>query len=198
MKSRLIYKIIPNCYEIYNVNKEKLKTDDIIEKLMIKNNLIGKYGEENYNKLLFFIKGTIISIFLYVISDYTPIRIITAEAVKEGIALLDIQKPLIVSGKFVALGNYEISKRCIGLASGAIFTSLFVLSSLTLVKKILYLSLFLIVLLILNILRLVVTIFLFEQGYSWLIAHDILAYVLGIGFSFLILIKINPYIPLFK
>ncbi|NMC60769.1 MAG: archaeosortase/exosortase family protein, partial [Candidatus Methanofastidiosa archaeon] len=108
------------------------------------------------------------------------------------------EKPLIVSGKFVAVGNYEISKRCIGLASAAIFTSLFVLSSLSLIKKIIYLSLFLIILLFLNILRLVITIYLFEQGYSWLIAHDILAYTLGIGFSFLILIKINPYIPLFK
>ena len=165
---------------------------------MIKNNIIEKYGEGNYDKLLFVIKGTIVSIFLYVISDYTPIRIFTAEAVKGGIALLDIQKPLIVSEKFVAVGNYEISKRCIGLASGAIFTSLFVLSSLKLTKKILYLSLFLISLLFLNILRLVVTIYLFEKGHSWLIAHDILAYALGIGFSFLILIKINPYIPLFK
>ena len=198
MKSKLIYKIIPKCYEIYNIDKEKLKTADIIEKSMIKNNMIEKYGEENYTKLIFFIKGMILSIFLYVISDYTPIRIFTAEAVKEGIALLDIQMPLIVSGKFVAVGNYEISKRCIGLASGAIFTALFILSSFTLFKKIVYLSLFLISLLFLNILRLVITIFLFEQEYSWLIAHDILAYALGIGFSFLILIKINPYIPLFK
>lgn len=165
---------------------------------MIKNSIIEKYGEERYNKLIFFIYGTIISIFLYVISDYTPIRIITAEAVKKGILLIGIEKPLIVSGKFVAVGNYEISKRCIGLASAAIFTSLFVLSSLSLIKKIIYLSLFLIILLFLNILRLVITIYLFEQGYSWLIAHDILAYTLGIGFSFLILIKINPYIPLFK
>lgn len=165
---------------------------------MIKNNIIKKYGEVNYNKLIFFIKGTIISIFLYVISDYTPIRIFTAEAVKEGITHLGIEKPLILFEKYVAVGNYEISKRCIGLASGAIFTALFVLSSLTLVKKILYLSIFLISLLFLNILRLIVTIYLFEQGYSWLIAHDILAYALGIGFSFLILIKINPYIPLFK
>jgi len=165
---------------------------------MIKNNIIKKYGEVNYNKLIFFIKGTIISIFLYVISDYTPIRIFTAEAVKEGITHLGIEKPLILFEKYVAVGNYEISKRCIGLASGAIFTALFVLSSLTLFKKILYLSIFLISLLFLNILRLIVTIYLFEQGYSWLIAHDILAYALGIGFSFLILIKINPYIPLFK
>ncbi|MCC7573599.1 MAG: archaeosortase/exosortase family protein [Candidatus Methanofastidiosum sp.] len=165
---------------------------------MIKDNIIKKYGEANYNKLIFFIKGMILSIFLYVISDYTPIRIFTAEAVKEGVALLDIQKPLIVSEKFIAVGNYEISKRCIGLASGAIFTSLFVLSSLTLSKKIAYLFLFLIILLFLNILRLIITIYLFEQGYSWLIAHDILAYALGIGFSFLILIRINPYIPLFK
>ena len=165
---------------------------------MIKNNIIKRYGEVNYNKLIFFIKGTIISIFLYVISDYTPIRIFTAGVVKEGITLLGIEKPLILFEKYVAVGNYEISKRCIGLASGAIFTALFVLSSLTLVKKIVYLSLFLVSLLILNILRLIVTIYLFEQGYSWLIAHDILAYALGIGFSFLILIKINPYIPLFK
>lgn len=165
---------------------------------MIKDKIIEKYGEDNYVKFLFFIKGTIVSIFLYVISDYTPIRIFTAEAVKEGIALLDIQKSLIVSEKFVAVGDYAISKRCIGLASGAIFTALFVLSSLALTKKILYLSSFLISLLFLNILRLVITIYLFEKGYSWLIAHDILAYALGIGFSFLILIKINPYIPLFK
>jgi len=165
---------------------------------MIKNKMIEKYGEDNYIKLIFFIKATLLSIFLYVISEYTPIRIFTAEAVKVGIEFLDIQKALIVSGKFVAVGNYEISKRCIGLASGSIFTALFVLSSLKLVKKILYLSLFLIILLFLNILRLVVTIYLFEQGYSWLIAHDILAYALGIGFSFLILIKINPYIPLFR
>ncbi|NPV50612.1 MAG: archaeosortase/exosortase family protein [Candidatus Methanofastidiosum sp.] len=165
---------------------------------MIKNNIIQKYGEENYIKLLFFIKGALISIFLYVISDYTPIRIFTAQAVKEGITFFDIQKPLIISGKFVAVGNYEISKRCIGLASGAIFTALFILSSFKLVKKIIYLSLFLISLLFLNILRLIITIYLFEQGYTWLIAHDILAYVLGIGFSFLVLIRINPYIPLFR
>lgn len=165
---------------------------------MIKNTIIDKYGLNNYNKIIFFIKGAIISIFLYVISDYTPIRILTAELVKEGISYLGIQKELIISGKFIAVGNYEISKRCIGLASGAIFTGLFLLSSLTLVKKMLYLIAFLITLLFLNILRLIVTVYLFEQGYSWLIAHDILAYALGIGFSFLILIKINPYIPLFK
>ncbi|NMA31617.1 MAG: hypothetical protein GX941_07445, partial [Candidatus Methanofastidiosa archaeon] len=75
---------------------------------------------------------------------------------------------------------------------------LFLLSSLKLSKKILYLSLFLLILLFLNIMRLMVTIYLFEQGYSWFIAHDILAYVLGIGFSFLVLIKINPFIPLFN
>jgi exosortase/archaeosortase family protein len=165
---------------------------------MIKNNIIEKYGEEKYIKLIFFIKGALISIFLYVISDYTPIRIFTAQAVKEGITFFGIQQPLIISDKFVAVGNYEISKRCIGLASGAIFTALFILSSFKLVKKILYLSLFLLSLLFLNILRLMVTIYLFEQGYTWLIAHDILAYVLGIGFSFLVLIKINPYIPLFR
>lgn len=165
---------------------------------MIKNNIIEKYGENNYAKFIFFIQGAIISIFLYVISDYTPIRIFTAKAVKEGITLFGIEKMIIVSGKFVAVGNYEISKRCIGLASASIFTGLFVLSSLPLVKKILYLSLFLLSLLFLNILRLMITIYLFEQGHSWLIAHDILAYALGIGFSFLILIKINSYIPLFK
>jgi exosortase/archaeosortase family protein len=165
---------------------------------MIKNRIIEKYRENNYLKLTFFIKGALLSIFLYVISDYTPIRIFTAQVVNEGINFVGIQKSLIISGKYVAVGNYEISKRCIGLASGAIFTALFILSSLTLVKKILYLSLFLVSLLFLNILRLIITIYLFEQDYSWLIAHDILAYVLGIGFSFLILIKINPYIPLFK
>jgi len=165
---------------------------------MIKDIIIEKYGESNYSKLIFFIKGAILSIFFYIISDYTPIRILTAQAVKEGITFFGIQKPLIISDKFVAVGSYEISKRCIGLASGAIFTSLFILSSFTLVKKILYLLIFLIALLILNILRLIITIYLFEQGYSWLIAHDILAYALGIGFSFLILIKINPYIPLFR
>jgi len=165
---------------------------------MIKNKIIEKYGESNYAKLIFFIQGAIISIFLYIISDYTPIRIVTADAVQKGISYLGINKELIISGKFIAVGNYEISKRCIGLASASIFTSLFVLSSLNTIKKVVYLTLFLVTLLLLNILRLIITIYLFEQGYSWLIAHDILAYALGIGFSFLILIKINPYIPLFK
>ncbi len=165
---------------------------------MLKNKIIDRYGLDNYNKLIFFIKGAIISIFFYVVSDYTPIRIITAELVKDGISLFGIEKPLIISGKFIAVGNYEISKRCIGLASASIFTGLFILSSLKLIKKIVFLFIFLISLLFLNILRLIVTIYLFEQGYSWLIAHDILAYALGIGFSFVVLIKINPYIPLFK
>ena len=165
---------------------------------MIKEYIIEKYGVNNYSKFLFLIKGAIISIFIYVISDYTPIRIFTAKVVQKGITYFGIEKPLIISKKYVAVGNYEISKRCIGLASGAIFSTLFILSSLGLSKKIVYLSLFLLSLLFLNIIRLMITIYLFEQGYSWFIAHDILAYVLGIGFSFLVLIKINPFIPLFK
>lgn len=165
---------------------------------MIKGYIIEKYGVNNYSKFLFLIKGAIISIFIYVISDYTPIRIFTAKIVQKGITYFGIEKSLIISKKYVAIGNYEISKRCIGLASGAIFSALFLLSSLKLSKKILYLSLFLLILLFLNIMRLMVTIYLFEQGYSWFIAHDILAYVLGIGFSFLVLIKINPFIPLFN
>ncbi|HOM95820.1 MAG TPA: archaeosortase/exosortase family protein [Methanofastidiosum sp.] len=165
---------------------------------MIKGYIIEKYGVNNYSKFLFLIKGAIISIFIYLISDYTPIRIFTAKIVQKGITYFGIEKSLIISKKYVAIGNYEISKRCIGLASGAIFSALFLLSSLKLSKKILYLSLFLLILLFLNIMRLMVTIYLFEQGYSWFIAHDILAYVLGIGFSFLVLIKINPFIPLFN
>jgi len=165
---------------------------------MIKGYIIEKYGVNNYSKFLFLIKGAIISIFIYVISDYTPIRIFTAKIVQKGITYFGIEKSLIISKKYVAIGNYEISKRCIGLASGAIFSALFLLSSLKLSKKILYLSLFLLILLFLNIMRLMVTIYLFEKGYSWFIAHDILAYVLGIGFSFLVLIKINPFIPLFN
>lgn len=165
---------------------------------MIKGYIIEKYGVNNYSKFLFLIKGAIISILIYVISDYTPIRIFTAKIVQKGITYFGIEKSLIISKKYVAIGNYEISKRCIGLASGAIFSALFLLSSLKLSKKILYLSLFLLILLFLNIMRLMVTIYLFEQGYSWFIAHDILAYVLGIGFSFLVLIKINPFIPLFN
>ncbi len=165
---------------------------------MIKGYIIEKYGVNNYSKFLFLIKGAIISIFIYLISDYTPIRIFTAKIVQKGITYFGIEKSLIISKKYVAIGNYEISKGCIGLASGAIFSALFLLSSLKLSKKILYLSLFLLILLFLNIMRLMVTIYLFEQGYSWFIAHDILAYVLGIGFSFLVLIKINPFIPLFN
>lgn len=165
---------------------------------MIKGYIIEKYGVNNYSKFLFLIKGAIMSIFIYLISDYTPIRIFTAKIVQKGITYFGIEKSLIISKKYVAIGNYEISKRCIGLASGAIFSALFLLSSLKLSKKILYLSLFLLILLFLNIMRLMVTIYLFEQGYSWFIAHDILAYVLGIGFSFLVLIKINPFIPLFN
>lgn len=165
---------------------------------MIKGYIIEKYGVNNYSKFLFLIKGAIISIFIYLISDYTPIRIFTAKIVQKGITYFGIEKSLIISKKYVAIGNYAISKRCIGLASGAIFSALFLLSSLKLSKKILYLSLFLLILLFLNIMRLMVTIYLFEQGYSWFIAHDILAYVLGIGFSFLVLIKINPFIPLFN
>ncbi len=165
---------------------------------MVKNKIIEKYGQNGYTKLLFLIKGTIITVFLYFISDYAFIRIVTAEYVKEGLTYLDIEKSVIAYENYIAVGKYEISKMCVGVASSSIFTALFILSSLNLFKKILYLSVFLLGLFFLNVFRIIVTIYLYEQGYSWFIAHDILAYGLGIGFSFFVLIKINPYIPLFR
>ena len=102
---------------------------------MIKGYIIEKYGVNNYSKFLFLIKGAIISIFIYLISDYTPIRIFTAKIVQKGITYFGIEKSLIISKKYVAIGNYEISKRCIGLASGAIFSALFLLSLLNYQKN---------------------------------------------------------------
>lgn len=165
---------------------------------MIKDRIIEKYGKSTYTKLIFFIKGVMIAAFLYYISDYALIRVITAESVKEGLTYLNIEKSVIIYQNYIAVGRYEISKMCVGVASSSIFTALFVLSSLPLVKKISFLSIFLLVLFLLNIFRIIITIYLYEQGYSWFIAHDILAYGLGIGYSFFILIKINPYIPLFR
>ena len=151
---------------------------------MIKGYIIEKYGVNNYSKFLFLIKGAIISIFIYLISDYTPIRIFTAKIVQKGITYFGIEKSLIISKKYVAIGNYEISKRCIGLASGAIFSALFLLSSLKLSKKILYLSLFLLILLFLNIMRLMVTIYLLNKVTVGLLHMIYLHTYSGLAFHF--------------
>ena len=73
---------------------------------MIKDRIIEKYGKITYTKLIFFIKGVMITAFLYYISDYALIRVITAESVKEGLTYLNIEKSVIIYQNYIAVGRY--------------------------------------------------------------------------------------------